>query len=141
MNHIINNNNNNGLHKTGTYFPVKKYLPTNQIMIRSSSNLNSGHYYVGQPFFLCVYNWVVHTCSVMVNQITQVLQERNTNDAERIQCLESQLTQMEQQLENLTDKQKKKTVSEDMFIDSKTNFIIYPQPMWMDTTDTYMNCI
>ena len=77
----------------------------------------------------------------MVNQITQVLQERNTKDAERIQCLESQLSQMEQQSENLTDKQKKKTVSEDMFIDSKTNFIIYPQPMWMDTTDTYMNCI
>ena len=77
----------------------------------------------------------------MVNQITQVLQERSTKDAERIQYLECQLSQ---QLENLTDKQKKKTVSEVtpyMFIDSKTNVIIYPQPMWMDTTDTYMNCM
>ena len=61
---------------------------------------------------MCLQLSGIHTCSVMVNQITQVLQERNTKDAERIQYLECQLPQMEQQLENLTDKLKKKTVSE-----------------------------
>eukprot|EP00731_Ephydatia_muelleri_P009616 Em0005g202a len=55
-----------------------------------------------------------HSSSDLQLQLTandEVLQERNTKDAERIQYLESQLSQMEQQLENLTDKQKMKTAS------------------------------